>query len=38
MYYFNRIFAFQSTPKVILDINKETIFTIALEMMHIIGG
>ena len=31
------MFAFQSTPKKLLDQTKETIFIIALEKIHIIG-
>ena len=30
--------AFQGTPKVLLDLNEETAFIIALEKIHIIGG
>ena len=33
----NGILAFQSTPKKLLDQTKETILTIALEKIHIIG-
>ena len=31
------MFASQSAPKVLLDLNKENIFIIALEKIHVIG-
>ena len=33
----NDMFSSQNTPKMLFDLNKETIFLVALEKMHIIG-